>query len=68
MENIEILGIIASIVVFIGFTRTDVKEIRLISGLACILWTIYGIYINSVSVVFMNIAILGLHIYKILKK
>lgn len=61
----EILGITASILVLISFLFDDIKQIRFINIIGCIVFIIYGILINSFSVWFLNGALLIMHIIKL---
>lgn len=63
----EILGITASILVLISFLFDDIKQIRFINIIGCIVFIIYGILINSFSVWFLNGALLIMHIIKLFK-
>lgn len=63
----EIIGILAGIVVLLSFIPQKIKYIRIINIIGCILFVIYGIGINSVSIWLTN-GILGIiHIYHLIK-
>ena len=64
----EALGIISSVLVLISFLFSNMKIIRLINIVACIVFIIYGILINSFSVIFLNTALIIVHIIKIIKE
>lgn len=64
---VEILGIIASIVVLISFTQSKPSRIRIINTVGCVLFVIYGILINSISIWFLNGSCIFLQIYKLRK-
>ena len=64
---IEVLGILASIFVLISFTFKEQKKIRCINMIGCIIFIIYGILINSISVVFLNLCTFFIHVYYIRK-
>lgn len=63
----EALGIIATVIVLISFTSRDVKWIRLINAFGAVLFIIYGIAINSLSVTLLNISIALLQVVKIIE-
>lgn len=61
----EIIGILAGLVVLLSFIPRELKYIRIINILGCILFVIYGIGIGSISIWLTN-GILGLiHIYRL---
>ncbi len=63
----EVLGIIASLLVLVSFTFNNIKLIRVINIIGCILFVIYGLLINSFSVWFLNGALILVHIYYLSK-
>jgi hypothetical protein len=66
--NIEIVGYLASAVTMFGFTRSKVNQIRLISGISCLIWIVYGALLGSSSIIIMNFALILLHLFKSIKK
>jgi hypothetical protein len=61
----EYIGIFAGIMVLVSFIPVDIKKIRLLNIIGCVLFVIYGIGINSISIWLTN-GVLGIiHIYKI---
>ncbi|HPF97923.1 MAG: uroporphyrinogen decarboxylase [Flavobacteriaceae bacterium] len=68
----EIVGYLASFMVLLSFTIKDVKKIRMVNMLGCILFVIYGFLIPSLRVglpiIIANAAILGTHIFYLLKR
>jgi hypothetical protein len=65
---IEIIGWIATLFIILSFIQNDIIKLRLFSLVGAIIWTIYGILIESSSVIFLNIVITIIQIYWILKK
>lgn len=64
----EIIGILAGLVVLLSFIPKELKYIRIINIIGCILFVIYGVGINSISIWLTN-GILGLiHIYRLKRK
>lgn len=64
----EIIGILAGIVVLLSFIPKKLEYIRIINILGCILFVIYGIGINSISIWLTN-GVLGIiHIYRLVRK
>ena len=64
---IDIIGYLAAIITFAGFLTNNVKAIRQFSLLACLIWTIYGLYLGSGSIVLCNVVIGLLQIFKLKK-
>lgn len=65
---VEAIGIIATVIILIGFLFKNPKYIRTINIFGCIVFVIYGVLINSVSVWLVNGALVFVHIYHLLKK
>lgn len=68
MNSVEILGVIATIFIFIAFTQSDVIKIRIINSIGCLLFIIYGVILGAFSIWFLNTACLILNMYKIYKE
>lgn len=64
---IEGLGLMASLLVFISFIFKEEYQIRLINIVGAILFVIYGLLINSLSVWFLNGGLVIVHIYYLYK-
>lgn len=65
--NIEILGWVATLIIIVSFLVNDIKTLRTFSLIGAILWIIYGFVIQSSSIVFLNLVIVGIQIYKLYK-
>lgn len=65
--NIEILGWVATLIIIVSFLVNDIKTLRTFSLIGAILWVIYGFVIQSSSIVFLNLVIVGIQIYKLYK-
>ncbi len=57
MSNVEILGYVASCLLLLAMLMTSVVKLRIINTIGCILYIIYGLYINAYPVAIMNLAI-----------
>lgn len=67
----EILGIIATLFIILAFTMHDEVKIRLFDMIGAIIFVIYGIQINSISTVILNVSLIIIQIimlYKIFNK
>ena len=67
LMNYEIIGLIASVFVLISFIPKDIKLIRCINIVGCIVWIIYGILIGALSVWLMNLLVMIVHVYHLIK-
>lgn len=67
MYEVEVIGVLASVIVLISFIFDSEKKIRIINILGCTLFVIYGVLIHSFSVWFLNGMLLFVHLNKLLK-
>ena len=63
----EIIGLCASIFVLISFIPKDIKVIRCINIVGCIIWIVYGIITGALSVWIMNLLVMIVHLIHLLK-
>lgn len=63
----EWIGIVATLFVFLGFTRSKAIQIRIINSIGSILFVVYGVLIGAFSVWLLNGACLLLNIYKVIQ-
>lgn len=62
--NYEILGIIASLFVLISFLIKGEAKIRLVNAIGCIIFVIYGLCIDALSIWLLNGITLIINVYK----
>ena len=67
LENIELIGLIGSTLVILSFFWDGWNMIAF-NGLGCLAWAFYAIVQGSMSLLFVNVAIICVHIYKTLSK
>lgn len=65
---IESIGIFATVFVLISFLFNKPKRIRIVNIIGAILFVVYGLLINALSVWLLNGALIVIHIYYLLKK
>ncbi len=63
MNLIETLGWIATTGTLLSFAVKDMWKLRLINGLASILWVIYGILKIDNPIIVINISVIIMHLY-----
>ena len=59
---IDIFGYVGSLIVFISFMMKDIKKLRLINTIACIIFVIYGIVKVAYPVAITNIIVVIINI------
>lgn len=65
---IQTIGYIATFVTGLSFMMKDIKTLRLVNALGCLIWIIYGELLNSVPIILTNVGIFGIHFSKLLKE
>ncbi len=63
----EVLGWIATAVVLLSFTVQDMRKLRIVNLVGCLLWIGYGFILMSKPVIFVNISIAVVHTYWLIK-
>jgi uncharacterized protein with PQ loop repeat len=64
----SIIGYIATFVTGLSFMMKDLKTLRLVNALGCLIWILYGVLLNSVPIIITNVGIFGIHFGKLLKE
>ncbi len=67
MNSIEILGYVAMVLVAGSFLLKDVIKLRLVNALGAVCFVIYGVLIDSFPVTGLNIFVVCVNGYYILK-
>jgi hypothetical protein len=65
---IEILGYTATFITGLSFMMKDLKTLRLVNALGCLVWIVYGAWLDSVPIIMTNVGIFGIHFSKLLKE
>ena len=63
MNLIETLGWIATAGTLLSFAVKDMWKLRLINGLASIVWIVYGILKADNPIIVINSAVIIMHLY-----
>jgi hypothetical protein len=63
----EIIGWIATVFIIISFLQKAIIKLRLFSLVGAILWTLYGLIGQSWSIVFLNVMIILIQVFWIVK-
>jgi uncharacterized protein with PQ loop repeat len=64
---IEILGYIATIATIGSFMIKDMFPLRIMNGLACLLWIVYGIVRQDTPIIVVNTSIMLINLVWIFK-
>ncbi|NWO18850.1 YgjV family protein [Leptotrichia sp. oral taxon 223] len=62
---IEIIGILATLFVLLSFSFSEEKHIRIINVIGALLFVVYGLVTNALSVWLLNSILIIIHIYKL---
>lgn len=65
---IDIIGYIGTILVLISFAMKDIKKLRIINIIACIIFVYYSYLINAMPNIILNILVIILNLYYLTKK
>jgi uncharacterized protein with PQ loop repeat len=64
----EMVGYLASIIVLISFLMKNMKALRIINSIGCVLFVAYGILLGfSLPIIITNVSIVGINIYYLMK-
>lgn len=66
MIPLELLGWLSTIVTLSSFVFDGVK-MRVVNSLGCMGWSLWGYYNGEVSVMVLNITIVLIHLFKIIR-
>ena len=65
MNYLEIVGWIATFVVIGSFLINDMLKLRSVNLIGATLWLVYGIISGSFSIMFLNIVVMCIQVFKI---
>lgn len=63
----ELVGYAGMGLTILAFTLKDILKLRIISLIACLIWIAYALHINDMPITILNIVIILIHIYHIIK-
>jgi len=67
MGLVDIVGYAAMIALMISFTVKDIKKLRIINTIGCILFVVYGFMLHSWPIIITNAFITIVNLYYLLK-
>ena len=65
MNYLEIVGWVATFVVIGSFLINDMLKLRSVNLVGATLWLVYGVVAGSFSIMFLNIVVMSIQIFKI---
>ena len=69
ITSAERIGYIATGVLLVSFTMTQLRALRIVNAIACVLFVLYGILLsNAWPIIFSNAAIFCINIYNLYLK
>jgi len=66
-STVESIGIAASILVLISFLMKEIRIIRTISVVACVVFVIYGLLLDALSIWILNGLLIFVHIFFLIR-
>lgn len=67
MQLIEIWGYISMMVVLTSMLMKDLKKLRIVNSIACSMFVIYGITLGAYPIVVMNLLVISINLYRLIK-
>ena len=67
-SNIEYIGYLASFFVALSFTLKNIKKLRIVNSIGCLVFVAYGFMIGSIPVIITNGLITLINLYYLSKK
>ncbi len=67
INMIEIFGYISMVVVLISTMMKDMKLLRIINSIGCLMFIIYGLILSAYPIVLMNSIVILIHIWRLYK-
>ena len=65
MDTLDIIGWVASAFVILSFLINDMLRLRIVNLVGASLWLAYGVVDLSSSIIFLNVVIVSIQIFKI---
>jgi|SaaInl5LU_22_DNA_1037371.scaffolds.fasta_scaffold04713_4 hypothetical protein len=66
IESVEYIGFVATVFILASFVM-DGTKLRVVNSVGAALWFLYGIFTNGYSIMFLNLCVILIHIFKLWK-
>jgi len=67
MSEIEIFGYISMLVVLLSTMMKDIKRLRIVNSIACVMFIVYGLLLGAYPIVLMNVLVIIIHLFRLIK-
>ncbi len=67
MTPVEIYGYISMIIVIISMLQKNIKRLRILNTISCIMFVIYGFLIGAYPVILLNSIVIGINLFRLIK-
>ena len=64
----EILAYIGSVIIFISFVVKDVKWLRILNNVGCVIFLFYAFYHGRIPLIILNTGVILVNIWHLIKK
>jgi len=64
---LEVSAYIAMLIVLVSFTMKDMVKLRILNSIACAIFVVYGIAHDTMPIVVMNISVILINVYYLIK-
>jgi len=64
---IDLIGYLAATIVLIYIAVKDIIKLRIINSIGSIVWIVYGTLINNPPTIFVNVAVLIIHTWWLIR-
>lgn len=68
MSKFEIIGIVGTLFIMLSYAQSNVKILRTINLIGCVLFIVYGVCINSLSTVILNAMCFIVNVFKMIQE
>lgn len=68
MSKFEIIGIVGTLFIMLSYAQSNVKILRTINLVGCVLFIVYGFCINSLSTVILNAMCFIVNVFKMIQE
>lgn len=68
MTGIEIYGYISMVVVIISMLMKDMKWLRILNTISCMMCVVYGLLIGAYPIVLLNSIVICINVFRLIKE
>ena len=65
--NIEIWGYISMVFVLVSMLMKNMKLLRIINSISCVMFIIYGIALGAYPIILLNTLVILINVFRIIK-